>query len=57
MGTEVLMLMKTTRTRVAALEKLIRAKHPYDTPEFLVVNVKDGNSRYLKWIADSVTAL
>lgn len=53
-GAEVLMVMKTTRTRLAALEKLIVAKHPYDTPEFLVLPLVAGNGRYLKWIADSV---
>jgi periplasmic divalent cation tolerance protein len=53
-GVEVLMVMKTTRMRLAALEKLIVAKHPYDTPEFLVMPLMAGNTRYLKWIAGSV---
>lgn len=53
-GEEVLVIMKTTRTRLAALEKLIVAKHPYDTLEFLVVPLMAGNARYLKWITDSV---
>ncbi len=52
---EILMLLKTTRPRLAALEKLILAKHPYDTPEFLVLPVKAGNDRYLKWIKESVS--
>ncbi|MCX6927600.1 MAG: divalent cation tolerance protein CutA, partial [Verrucomicrobia bacterium] len=33
-GAEVLMVMKTTTVHLAALEKLILAKHPYETPEF-----------------------
>lgn len=53
-GSEALLLMKTTRKHLAALEKLIVAKHPYDTPEFLVLPLKAGNARYLKWIKDSV---
>ncbi len=53
-GAEVLMVMKTTKRRLAALEKLIVAKHPYDTPEFLVLPLIAGNARYLKWIVDSV---
>src|ERR1700710_2833622 len=53
-GAEVLLVMKTTRARLAALEKLIVAKHPYDTPEFLVVTLSAGNVRYLKWIEESV---
>src|SRR5580692_2122549 len=51
---EVLLLLKTTRPRLAALEKLILAHHPYDTPEFLVVNLSHGNARYLHWLSDSV---
>ncbi|HWF19495.1 MAG TPA: divalent-cation tolerance protein CutA [Verrucomicrobiae bacterium] len=53
-GNEVLLLMKTTRKHLAALEKLIVEKHPYDTPEFLVIPLTAGNTRYLKWIDDSV---
>ncbi len=53
-GAEVLLLMKTTRARLASLEKLIVEKHPYDTPEFLVLPLIAGNARYLKSIVDSV---
>ena len=51
---EVLMILKTQRTKLAALEKLILAQHPYDTPEFLVLPLKTGTARYLKWLDDSV---
>lgn len=54
-GTEVLLVLKTTKTRLAKLEKLIVAEHPYDTPEFLVVPLQAGAARYLRWLADSVT--
>jgi periplasmic divalent cation tolerance protein len=53
-GHEVLLLLKTTRARLAALEKFILAAHPYDTPEFLAVTFSAGNTRYLAWLADSV---
>jgi periplasmic divalent cation tolerance protein len=53
-GAEVLMIMKTTRARQAALETFIVAKHPYDTPEFVVLLLSAGNVRYLKWLGDSV---
>jgi periplasmic divalent cation tolerance protein len=46
---EVLMLFKTTFRRVAALEKLMVARHPYDTPEFIALPVKGANARYLAW--------
>src|SRR6185295_9785494 len=43
--TEVLMVLKTTAARLARLEKMIMAEHPYDTPEFLVLEVAGGNKR------------
>ena len=51
---ELLLLFKTTRKKLPALEKLLLAKHPYDTPEFLVVGLSDGNKRYLNWLAENV---
>ena len=53
-GAEVLMVLKTTTARLAALEKLVVAQHPYDTPEFLVLPISRGNKRYLDWVAESV---
>ncbi len=50
-STEVLLLFKTTAGRLAALEKLVLKLHPYDTPEFVVVNLSAGNARYLDWLA------
>ena len=48
-GAEVLMLFKTTARRVIALEKLIVARHPYDTPEFIVLGIETGHKRYCQW--------
>ena len=48
-GAEVLMLLKTTTRRVTALERLVIAEHPYDTPEFIVLSLQQGNRRYLDW--------
>jgi periplasmic divalent cation tolerance protein len=54
-STEVLITFKTSRAKVAALEKLIGAKHPYDTPEFIALPLAEGNAKYLKWLAGSVS--
>jgi periplasmic divalent cation tolerance protein len=51
---EVLILMKTTRMRLAALEKLMVKEHPYDTPEFVVLPLTSGNLRYLDWLDHSL---
>ncbi len=53
-GAEVLLVMKTATARLAALEKVIVAEHPYDTPEFLVLPISRGTRRYLAWLQDSV---
>jgi periplasmic divalent cation tolerance protein len=49
-STEVLLILKTAKSNLPALEKLILAKHPYDTPEFLALPLRSGNQRYLKWL-------
>lgn len=53
-GTEVLLLLKTTSARLAALQNLIVSRHPYDTPEFVVVKIHSGHRKYLRWLSDSV---
>ncbi len=53
-GVEALLVMKTATARLAALEKLILATHPYSTPEFIVLPIGRGNRRYLDWVAESV---
>ena len=50
---EVLLVLKTQKTRLAALEKLVMASHPYDTPEFLVLTVTGGSKKYLGWLAEN----
>jgi periplasmic divalent cation tolerance protein len=49
-GAEVLLILKTTKSKLVALEKLILAKHPYDTPEFLVLPLSTGSKKYLDWL-------
>jgi periplasmic divalent cation tolerance protein len=51
---EYLLLIKSTRTRVADLEVAIRELHSYDLPECIVIAVENGSEDYLKWIAESV---
>jgi periplasmic divalent cation tolerance protein len=50
-GREVLLLIKTVKARLTALEKAVLAHHPYDTPEFIVLPLAGGNARYLAWLA------
>jgi periplasmic divalent cation tolerance protein len=53
-GNELLIIFKTTSTRLDALEKLITSQHPYDTPEFLVLKLSGANARYLAWMENAV---
>ena len=52
-GSEVLMILKTTNAELTSLEKLIVAKHPYDTPEFVVLPITRSNKKYLDWLSQS----
>ena len=49
---EVLMILKTTRANLPMLEKFILARHPYETPEFLVLTLDGGTKGYMEWLAD-----
>jgi len=53
-GPEVLMLFKTRKRALAALEQWVLANHPYDTPEFLVLPISAGTQKYLDWLGGSL---
>ena len=48
--TEVALLIKTTRERYAALERELRAGHPYELPEIIAVPIERGLPAYLDWV-------
>jgi periplasmic divalent cation tolerance protein len=49
-GTEILLVLKTRKSKLAALENLILSRHPYDIPEFLVLPLSAGGEKYLDWL-------
>ena len=49
------LVVKTTRERLPALEARLRALHPYEVPEFLVLEVASGSDAYLTWLRESVS--
>jgi periplasmic divalent cation tolerance protein len=51
---EVLLLIKSTRENVPAIEQTIRELHSYEIPELMAFNVESGLDSYLGWIAASV---
>jgi periplasmic divalent cation tolerance protein len=51
-GAECLLIIKSAGRALEKLEKAVLENHPYDTPEFIVLPIRSGNARYLKWISD-----
>ncbi len=43
-------LIKTSAERYAALEKAVRALHPYELPEIVAVPIERGLPAYLDWV-------
>jgi periplasmic divalent cation tolerance protein len=46
-------VIKTSADRLAALEVRLRQLHPYELPEFIVLEV-GGGAAYLAWVRESV---
>jgi periplasmic divalent cation tolerance protein len=49
------LVIKTSRARVEALQARLRQLHPYELPEFLVLQA-GGSEAYLSWIQGSTVS-
>ena len=47
---ELLLIIKTTSGRMAALRERLPTLHPYELPELLAVEPADGLPAYLDWV-------
>ncbi len=47
---EVLLIIKSSRARFAALRAEIERLHTYEIPEIIAVPVVDGSTSYLHWL-------
>lgn len=47
---EVLLLVKTSRARLEALERRVRELHAYECPEFVAVDAVHVEANYLAWL-------
>ena len=52
---EIPLLIKTSASRYAELEAFIRARHPYELPEIIGVEIAHGLPAYLSWLADATS--
>jgi periplasmic divalent cation tolerance protein len=50
---EVLVMMKTSGTRLRELEREVKRLHSYDVPEFIALPIVAGSKEYLEWIGDN----
>ena len=51
---EYLLLMKTKYAVFDILKSKIIELHPYDVPEILAIDIKDGIEDYLNWVEQSL---
>ena len=51
---EYLLVIKTTGTRLAKLEKEVKQLHSYEVPEFIALPILGGSKDYLAWLRESV---
>jgi periplasmic divalent cation tolerance protein len=54
---EYLLVIKTRKTRLAALESRVRTLHSYETPEVLALTVESGSAAYLHWVFESTAPI
>lgn len=51
---EVLLIIKTRKSRVDDLAEFIRKNHPYSVAEVISIPIENGNPPYLEWIGKTV---
>jgi periplasmic divalent cation tolerance protein len=47
---EQLLVIKTSRKRLAALEATVERLHSYEVPEFIALPISRGSAAYLSWL-------
>ncbi len=52
---EWLLMMKTRQDLFSALEREIKAVHPYEVPEIIALPIVAGSQSYLKWIEEETS--
>jgi periplasmic divalent cation tolerance protein len=50
---EVLLVVKTLKSKLPDIEALLKKNHPYDLPELVFLPITGGLGAYLDWIRES----
>ncbi len=53
-ASEKLLLMKTSRKRLAKLRSAVERLHSYDVPEIIALPIAAGSRAYLAWLEESI---
>lgn len=53
---EVLLIIKTTKSRFVSLMKTVKQHHPYEVPEMIALPIQAGFQPYLDWVTASVSS-
>lgn len=52
--TELLLIIKSIKSKYGSLEAKIQEIHPYEVPEIISFDVAEGSIDYLNWITENV---
>ena len=55
-ASEVGMIIKTTRSRLPALERKLKAMHPYQLPELIAWEAPAGSAPFIDWVVAQTRA-
>jgi periplasmic divalent cation tolerance protein len=53
---ETLVVLKTTASRLGDLRRRLLELHPYELPEVITLDIRDGHPPYLDWVRAEVQA-
>lgn len=53
-ATEYVVCLKSSEALYPEVEALIKAEHPYQTPEIVATAIVSGSSDYLQWLQDEL---
>lgn len=51
---EFLLIIKSKKSRLGKIIKLVRSKHSYEVPEIIALPIVSGEKSYLRWLDESV---